>query len=214
VTDIIHRRDDRLLVVVGPRSVQDMESLQHYARALEKAATQMQKDLCIVMRCHVEELVNDPYSNGSFDINQGLRLARKSFVEITDMGIPLATELVGVWTPLFLAELLSIGALGSSSAHSELASSMPCPVGFKGSTLDAAVDAMEEASIEHQYISVTPEGRTAIAWTHGNPDCFAIVSRSLSLANLTHSMGQISVMLEHSNGRLIWKPMRIKWANT
>lgn len=143
------------------------------------------------MRCYVEKphtvdgwkgFLNDPFLDGSFEINQGLRMVRQLFVEITDMGLPVATELLSTLSPLYLTELVSVSVIGSqtaeSSVHRELASSVQCPVGFvdrSGSDLRVVIEAMKAASTEHHYLSVTPEGRASIAWTPGNDDCFVIL---------------------------------------
>jgi 3-deoxy-7-phosphoheptulonate synthase len=206
------------VVLVGPRLVYNLESIREYAKLLAPVANRLQKDLCIVMHCYVEEphtvrgwkgLINDPHLDESFDINNGLRLVRQLFVEITDMGLPLATELVGALSPLYLAELLSISAIGPSSLHRELASSVPFPVGFRATengTLQAATDAITVASTEHHFISVTPEGRTAIAWTRGNENCFVIVGRCLSSSELMRQTKEKTVvMVDSSTGMLIWK---------
>lgn len=142
------------------------------------------------MRCNIEHprtadswkgILNDPHMNGSFKINEGLQLARRLFVDITTMGLPVTTELVGALPSLYLADLVSGGVIGARMAESlqrELASGAEFPVGFtndSGRDLKTSIDAIDAASTEHHYISATPEGRTAIAWTPGNNDCFVIL---------------------------------------
>ncbi|KAJ8112225.1 hypothetical protein OPT61_g5365 [Boeremia exigua] len=195
IANIIHQQDDRLLVVVGPSSVRDPRSALLYATLLYQASLQFDSDLRIVMRCYVDKpraasgwsgLLNDPLLDGSFEINQGLRLARQLFVDITQMGLPVATELLGALSQLYFTDLVSVNLMetrmAESPLHRELASSVQFPVGFitkSAGELGPAVDAMAVASSEHHYISATPEGRAAIAWTPGNDDCFVILQGDL-----------------------------------
>ncbi|KAL5119258.1 3-deoxy-7-phosphoheptulonate synthase [Pleosporales sp. CAS-2024a] len=158
---------------------------------LAQAARRFSKDLCLVMRCFIDQphmengwrgFLNDPRMNGSFEINEGLRLTRQLFVDITAMGLPVATELLNALPSLYFADLVSAGAIGARTAesqrHRELASSVQFPVGFTNSSsgdISITIDAIQAASTEHHYISATPEGRTAIAWTRGNDDCFVML---------------------------------------
>lgn len=190
VADIIHGRDDRLLVVVGPRSVRDAESALRHARLLHQASLKFERDLRIVIRCYIDKphtfdgrggFLNDPLLDGSFEINRGLRLTRQLFIDITTMGLPVATELLGALPQLYFSDLLSISLVAAhmveSSLHREIASSVQFPVGFStvsAGELETAAQAITVASTEHHYISATPEGRAAIAWTPGNENCFII----------------------------------------
>lgn len=179
------------MVLVGPCSIHDPEAALEYVARLRCLAAQLESDLCIVMRAYLEKprttvgwkgLINDPRINGSFEINTGLRTARQLFVQITDLGLPLATEMLDTISPQYLADLISVSAIGArtteSPLHRELASGVSFPVGFKNATtgdIQVAVDAVTAAASQHHFIGVTQEGRSAIASTKGNKDCFVIL---------------------------------------
>lgn len=191
----IHRlltdEDDRLLVVVGPCSIHDPELAKDYARKLKVLRDELKDDLVVVMRVYFEKprttvgwkgLINDPHLDGSFDINNGLRMARKLLLELNDIGVPAATEFLDMITPQYVADLISWGAIGArtteSQVHRELASGLSCPVGFKNGTdgnLKIAIDAIRAASVPHHFLSVTKFGHSAIVSTAGNPDCHIIL---------------------------------------
>ena len=188
---VLHGADDRLLVVVGPCSIHDFEAAMEYARRLEKEMMRHADDLIIVMRVYFEKprttvgwkgLINDPRLDGSFRINEGVRLARKLLLEINDLGLPCATEFLDTITPQYTADLISWGAIGArtteSQVHRELASGLSCPVGFKNGTdgnVRIAVDAIRAASAPHHFLSVTKGGHSAIVSTAGNEDCHVIL---------------------------------------
>lgn len=188
---VLHGADDRLLVVVGPCSIHDFEAAMEYARRLEKEMLRHADDLIIVMRVYFEKprttvgwkgLINDPRLDGSFRINEGVRLARKLLLEINDLGLPCATEFLDTITPQYTADLISWGAIGArtteSQVHRELASGLSCPVGFKNGTdgnVRIAVDAIRAASAPHHFLSVTKGGHSAIVSTAGNEDCHVIL---------------------------------------
>jgi 3-deoxy-7-phosphoheptulonate synthase len=188
---VLHGADDRLLVVVGPCSIHDFEAAMEYARRLEKEMLRHADDLIIVMRVYFEKprttvgwkgLINDPRLDGSFRINEGVRLARKLLLEINDLGLPCATEFLDTITPQYTADLISWGAIGArtteSQVHRELASGLSCPVGFKNGTdgnVRIAVDAIRAASAPHHFLSVTKGGHSAIVSTSGNEDCHVIL---------------------------------------
>ncbi len=188
---ILHGADDRLLVVVGPCSIHDFDSAMEYARLLDAARTRHAGDLVILMRVYFEKprttvgwkgLINDPRLDGSFKINEGLRLARKLLWEINEMGMPCATEFLDTITPQYTADLISWGAIGArtteSQVHRELASGLSCPVGFKNGTdgnVKIAVDAIRAAASPHHFLSVTKAGHSAIVSTNGNEDCHLIL---------------------------------------
>ncbi len=188
---VLHGADDRLLVVVGPCSIHDFEAAMEYARRLEKEMLRHADDLIIVMRVYFEKprttvgwkgLINDPRLDGSFRINEGVRLARKLLLEINDLGLPCATEFLDTITPQDTADLISWGAIGArtteSQVHRELASGLSCPVGFKNGTdgnVRIAVDAIRAASAPHHFLSVTKGGHSAIVSTAGNEDCHVIL---------------------------------------
>jgi 3-deoxy-7-phosphoheptulonate synthase len=188
---IVERRDDRLLVVVGPCSIHDTGAALDYAARLRTVADQFKNDLCIVMRTYFEKprttvgwkgLINDPDLDGSFSINRGLRVARKFLRDVVSLGLPTGTEFLDPISPQFVADLVSWGAIGArtteSQVHRELASGLSMPVGFKngtGGTIQIAVDAVRSAASPHHFLSVTKQGLAAIVSTRGNPQCHVIL---------------------------------------
>ncbi len=188
---ILHGADDRLVVIVGPCSIHDTKAAIEYASRLKALKEQWSEELLIVMRVYFEKprttvgwkgLINDPYLDGSFRINEGLRLARGLLLEINGMGMPAGTEFLDLITPQYFADLISWGAIGArtteSQVHRELASGLSCPVGFKNGTdgnLRIAVDAIRAAQQPHHFLSVTKAGHSAIVATNGNEDCHVIL---------------------------------------
>ena len=191
VSAILHGSDNRLLTVIGPCSIHDTAAALEYAGRLLPLRQKYQKELLIVMRVYFEKprttvgwkgLINDPYLDGTFDINFGLRQARHLLLELNNMGMPASTEFLDMITPQYYADLISWGAIGArtteSQVHRELASGLSCPVGFKNGTdgnLKIAIDAIGAASHPHHFLSVTKAGHSAIVHTTGNPDCHAIL---------------------------------------
>ena len=181
----------RLLVVIGPCSIHDPAAAKEYAQWLLEQKHKHADNLFIVMRSYLEKprttvgwkgLINDPDIDGSFQINKGLRIARQLFVDLTDMGMPIASEMLDTISPQFLADLLSVGAIGArtteSQLHRELASGLSFPVGFKNGTdgtLGVAIDSIGAVSHPHHFLSVTKPGLVAIVGTLGNDDCFVIL---------------------------------------
>ncbi|SCU97090.1 LADA_0H04368g1_1 [Lachancea dasiensis] len=190
-SEIIVGKDDRLLVIVGPCSIHDLDLAQEYARRLKKLSTELEGELCVIMRAYLEKprttvgwkgLINDPDVNNTFNINKGLQYARQLFVNLTSEGMPIGSEMLDTISPQFLADLLSFGAIGArtteSQLHRELASGLSFPVGFKNGTdgsLGVAVDAMLAASHSHHFMGVTKHGFAAITTTKGNEHCFVIL---------------------------------------
>ena len=188
---ILHGNDDRLAAVVGPCSIHDPRSAIEYAERLREVRTALADDLEIVMRVYFEKprttvgwkgLINDPHLDGSFAIDEGLRLARKLLREINTLGLPAGCEFLDVISPQYLADLVAWGAIGArtteSQVHREMASGLSCPVGFKNGTdgnVKIAVDAVGAAAHPHHFLAVTKEGRAAVAATSGNPDCHIIL---------------------------------------
>ena len=188
---VISGQDDRLMVIVGPCSVHDTKAALEYAALLQKEAKKHAADLLVVMRVYFEKprttvgwkgLINDPQVDGSFRINDGLRLARGLLAQIAEMGLPAATEFLDPITPQYVADLVSYGAIGArtteSQIHRELASGLSMPVGFKNGTdgsIQVAVDACLSARSSHWFPSVTKEGIVAIFQTSGNPDAHIIL---------------------------------------
>ncbi len=188
---ILHGMDDRLIVVVGPCSIHDPVSAFEYAEGLAAQRKRFADELEIVMRVYFEKprttvgwkgLINDPYLDNSFKINDGLRMARKLLLEINELELPAGTEYLDTIIPQYLADLISWGAIGArtteSQVHRELASGLSCPVGFKNGTdgnIRIALDAIKAASQPHHFLSVTKSGRSAIVRTAGNEDCHLIL---------------------------------------
>jgi 3-deoxy-7-phosphoheptulonate synthase len=188
---ILHGADDRLLVVIGPCSIHDVAAAREYASLLKAARDKLSKYLLILMRVYFEKprttigwkgLINDPFLDGSFQINHGLRTARGLLLELADEGIPAGTEFLDMITPQYFADLVAWGAIGArtteSQIHRELASGLSCPVGFKNGTegnVRIAVDALRAAQVPHHFLSVTKAGHSAIVSTAGNEDCHIIL---------------------------------------
>ncbi len=188
---ILNGEDDRLLVIVGPCSIHDIEAAKDYAERLKAMRTELESELEVVMRVYFEKprttvgwkgLINDPDLDETFHINRGLALARELLVDLNDMGLPAGTEYLDLISPQYIADLVSWGAIGArtteSQGHRQLASGLSCPVGFKNGTdgnLTIAVDAVNAAGRPHHFLSVTKEGRTAIFSTSGNDDCHVIL---------------------------------------
>ena len=188
---IMHRGDDRLLVIIGPCSIHDPKSALEYARRLAQEEVKHAADLLIVMRVYFEKprttvgwkgLINDPRLDGTFHINDGLRLARNVLLDINKLGVPAGVEYLDMITPQYIADLVSWGAIGArtteSQVHRELASGLSCPVGFKNGTdgnIRIAVDAIKTARQPHHFLSVTKAGHSAIVSTNGNEDCHVIL---------------------------------------
>ena len=188
---ILRGADDRLLVVIGPCSIHDYKAGMEYAKLLKAQRERLSADLEIVMRVYFEKprttvgwkgLINDPYLDNSFKINDGLRLARRILLEVNEQGLPAGTEFLDTITPQYTADLVAWGAIGArtteSQVHRELASGLSCPVGFKNGTdgnVKIAVDAIKAASQPHHFLSVTKGGHSAIVSTAGNEDCHIIL---------------------------------------
>ncbi|EGV36800.1 3-deoxy-7-phosphoheptulonate synthase AroG [Neisseria weaveri] len=191
IARLVHGQDNRLLVIIGPCSIHDPKAAIEYAQRLLPLRKKYEKELLIVMRVYFEKprttvgwkgLINDPHLDGTFDINFGLRQARKLLLELNNMGMPASTEFLDMITPQYYADLISWGAIGArtteSQVHRELASGLSCPVGFKNGTdgnLKIAIDAIGAASHPHHFLSVTKAGHSAIVRTGGNPDCHVIL---------------------------------------
>jgi 3-deoxy-7-phosphoheptulonate synthase len=188
---VLHGADDRLLVVVGPCSIHDVRAAREYAERLVEVKRELEQELVIVMRVYFEKprttvgwkgLINDPDLDGSFQINKGLRIARKLLWEVNELGLPCGTEYLDMISPQYYADLISWGAIGArtteSQVHRELASGLSCPVGFKNGTdgnVRIAVDAIKAAQSPHHFLSVTKGGHSAIVSTNGNEDCHIIL---------------------------------------
>ncbi|MDR3419038.1 MAG: 3-deoxy-7-phosphoheptulonate synthase [Nevskia sp.] len=191
VQDILSGRDDRLLVIVGPCSIHDPQAALDYGRRLKPLREQLAGQLQILMRVYFEKprttvgwkgLINDPGLDDSYDINRGLRLARKLLLDLNELGLPAGVEFLDILTPQYIADLVSWGAIGArtteSQLHREMASGLSCPVGFKNGTdgsVKVAVDAVQSARNPHRFLSLTRTGATAIFETRGNHDTHIIL---------------------------------------
>ena len=189
--EILHRRDDRLAVIIGPCSIHDTDAAMEYAQRLAELRNRLGDRLEIVMRVYFAKprttvgwkgLINDPDLNDSFEIERGLRLARGLLLDINNLGLPAGCEFLDMTIPQYIADLVSWAAVGArtteSQVHRELASGLSCPVGFKNGTggdVKIAVDAVAAAAQPHHFLAVTKEGRSAIATTTGNADCHIIL---------------------------------------
>jgi 3-deoxy-7-phosphoheptulonate synthase len=191
VRDILDRKDHRIFLVVGPCSIHDVEAAKDYAERLKVLAEEVKDTLCIVMRVYFEKprttvgwkgLINDPFMDNSFKLNDGLRIGRKLLLEINELGLPTAGEFLDMITPQYMADFMCWGAIGArtteSQVHRELASGLSCPVGFKNGTdgtIKIAIDAIGSAAASHHFLSVTKFGHAAIVETTGNRDCHIIL---------------------------------------
>ncbi|KAJ4303854.1 3-deoxy-7-phosphoheptulonate synthase [Collariella sp. IMI 366227] len=188
---VIMGRNDRLLVIVGPCSIHDPATAIEYANRLRAVSDKLSEDLVVVMRAYLEKprttvgwkgLINDPDIDETYQINKGLRVSRKLFRDLTSTGMPIATEMLDTISPQFLADFISVGAIGArtteSQLHRELASGLSFPVGFKNGTdgnLGVAIDAIGAAASKHHFMGVTKQGLAAITRTKGNEHGFVIL---------------------------------------
>jgi 3-deoxy-7-phosphoheptulonate synthase len=191
IKQILHGAADRLLVIIGPCSIHDPAAAVEYATRLKPVRDRLADDLEVVMRVYFEKprttvgwkgLINDPYLNGSFRINEGLRIARDLLVRINQTGVPAGSEFLDVISPQYIGDLISWGAIGArtteSQVHRELASGLSAPVGFKNGTdgnVKIACDAILAAKQHHHFLSVHKNGQVAIVETRGNKDCHVIL---------------------------------------
>jgi 3-deoxy-7-phosphoheptulonate synthase len=210
---ILSRADDRLLVIVGPCSIHDPEAACDYARKLKAVKDELQDHLLNVMRVYFEKprttvgwkgSINDPDLDSSFNINKGLRIARKVLLDVNELGVPAATEYLDLITPQYVSDLISWGAIGArtteSQVHRELASGLSCPVGFKNATdgsVAIAIDAIGAAMSPHHFLSLTKAGHSAIFSTSGNEDAHLILRGGSSRPNYDAvSVEQVAEALE------------------
>src|SRR5512132_3049688 len=191
VREIVHGKSDRLLVIIGPCSIHDPAAAVAYAEKLAVERKKHAAELEVVMRVYFEKprttvgwkgLINDPYLNGSFRINEGLRIARDLLVRINKLGVPAGCEFLDVISPQYIGDLVSWGAIGArtteSQVHRELSSGLSAPVGFKNGTdgnVRIAVDAILAARQKHHFLSVHKSGQVSIVETRGNDDCHIIL---------------------------------------
>lgn len=191
ISKILHNLDDRLVVVVGPCSIHDPTSAIEYANLLKEFTPSVEEEILIVMRVYFEKprttigwkgLINDPRLDNSFKINDGLRIARKLLLDISELGLPTGSEFLDLISPQYISDLVSWGAIGArtseSQVHRELTSGLSCPVGVKNSTFGEfkpAVDALKSAQYQHVFLGTTKQGKVAIFKTSGNDDTHIIL---------------------------------------
>jgi 3-deoxy-7-phosphoheptulonate synthase len=201
IVDILNGRDSRLLVLAGPCSIHDVKAAREYAALLKQAIAEFSADLRIVMRVYFEKprttigwkgLINDPYLDQSYKINDGLRLARSLLLDLAEMGVPTGTEFLDMISPQYIAGLVSWGAIGArtteSQVHRQLVSGVSCPVGFKNATsgdVQVAIDAVLSAAYSHTFLGHTHHGQSAIFVTTGNPDTHIILRGGRKMVNYT-----------------------------
>jgi 3-deoxy-7-phosphoheptulonate synthase len=201
ITEILAGRDTRLLVLAGPCSIHDTKAACEYAAHLKDAITELSGDLRIVMRVYFEKprtivgwkgLINDPWLDQSYKINDGLRKARNLLLDLAEMGVASGTEFLDMISPQYIAGLVGWGAIGArtteSQVHRQLVSGVSCPVGFKNATsgdVQVAIDAIQSASHSHTFLGHTKHGQSAIFVTTGNPDCHIILRGGRKMVNYT-----------------------------
>ncbi|MCG7499846.1 3-deoxy-7-phosphoheptulonate synthase [Vibrio sp. Of7-15] len=230
IADIIHKKDHRLLVVCGPCSIHDVDAAIDYAKKLKALSAELNDQIYVVMRVYFEKprttvgwkgLINDPHLDGSFEVEEGLHIARQLLVDLAEMEIPLATEALDPISPQYLGDTFSWAAIGArtteSQTHREMASGLSVPVGFKNGTdgsLATAINAMKAASSGHRFMGINREGQVALLNTQGNPDGHVILRGgkqtnydSVSVAECEQEMAKsgldASLMVDcsHANSR-------------
>jgi len=188
---VLRGEDDRLIAIVGPCSIHDHDQALDYARLLKRCADELSQELIVVMRVYFEKprttvgwkgYINDPLLDGSFRMNEGLRLARRLLLDVTALGLPAGTEFLDLLSPQYIADLIAWGAIGArtteSQSHRQLASGLSCPVGFKNGTdgsVKIAADAVLASHSGHAFMGMTKMGAAAIFETRGNEDCHLIL---------------------------------------
>ena len=216
IDSVLNGLSDKLLVVVGPCSIHDQKAAIEYADHVRKWISKYSNDLLIVMRVYFEKprttvgwkgLINDPSLDNSFDINNGLKIARSLLSEINEMGVPAGTEFLDAISPQYYADLISWGAIGArtteSQIHRELASGLSMPIGFKngtGGSIKIAVDGIKAASQPHHFLSVTKQGVSGIVKTRGNKSCHIILRGSSNGPNCdSDSINETSRLLKDND---------------
>lgn len=224
IRNILYNEDRRLLVIVGPCSVHDVVAAYEYGQKLAALRTELADQLEIIMRVYFEKprtsigwkgLINDPHLNSSYDINTGLRLARKLLLDLAHLGLPAATELLDPITPQYIADVIAWTAIGArtteSQTHREMASGLSMPIGFKNSTdgsLQAAINAMLSASQPHHFLGINHHGLASIIATTGNPDGHLVLrggkqGPNYDAAHVAEAAKQLSKFKFKLNSRLM-----------
>ena len=201
VRNIVHRKDPRLLVVVGPCSIHDVDAAKEYAQRLKVLADDVADQVFVVMRAYFEKprstvgwkgLINDPHLDDSFKVAEGLHIGRQLLLELSQMGLPLATEALDPITPQYMQDLISWSAIGArtteSQTHREMASGLSCPVGFKNGTdgsLGVAINALESVASPHRFLGISPTGQVSVIQTKGNAHGHVVLRGGSSGPNYT-----------------------------
>jgi len=191
IQNIIHRKDHRMIVVVGPCSIHDPLAAMEYANHLKELSSRVQPSLLLIMRAYFEKprtttgwkgLINDPYLDDSFKILEGLKIARKLLIDITDLSVPLSTEALDPISPQYIQDLIAWSAIGArtteSQTHRELASGLSCAVGFKNGTdggLEVAINALKSVSSPHRFLGINAQGQVSVFHTRGNPNAHIVL---------------------------------------
>ncbi len=241
VRRIITGEDKRLLVVIGPCSIHDIDAAHEYAEKLSSVASRMRDRMVIMMRVYLEKprttvgwrgLINDPHLDGSFDMGAGLEIARKLLRHITSLGLPTATEMLDPISAQYTSDIIGLAAIGArtteSQMHRALASGLSMPVGFKNGTdgsIDVAVHACISAAAEHSFLGITQDGVGAVVKTRGNPDGFVIlrgsrqgpnydvasVQKTLDLMQAAHISPAVMIDCSHANSGSDYRQQRKVW---
>lgn len=228
---IIQGQDERLLVIAGPCSIHDINAAYEFAELLYQGMKHFEDDLFIIMRVYFEKprttigwrgLISDPHLDGSFDINQGLTLARRFLIQLAELGVPAATEFLDPIIPQYFNDLISWNAVGARTAesqlHREIASGLPTPVGFKNTTdgnIQIAVDAANTARHPHHFLSIDENGKSTLVKTQGNDCCHIIlrggsehpnysaidVSKAVAMLKNSHLMPHVMIDCSHGNSK-------------
>ncbi len=191
ISQILHNKDDRLFVVVGPCSIHDPDSALEYAEKLAIENNKLSKNILVIMRVYFEKprttvgwkgLINDPDINETFNITKGIEMARRLLINIAELGLPAGTEFLDPISPQYVTDVISWGAIGARTAesqiHRELASGLSCPIGIKNGTdgsLKAAIDGIQAANHSHVFLGATKEADIAMLKTAGNNDTHIIL---------------------------------------
>ena len=211
IINVLNGKDKRLLLIVGPCSIHDINSAHEYAKKLLDIKKKVEKNILIIMRVYFEKprtvigwkgLINDPDLDNSFDINKGIQIARKLLIDLAESGIPAGHEYLDLVSPQYISDVICWGAIGArtteSQSHRELASGLSCPVGFKNGTngsIQIAIDAIKAASKAHNFLSVTKEGKSAIFSTIGNKDCHIILRGGKKINYQQKDVADVSSLL-------------------
>ena len=191
VADIVHKRDNRVLIVTGPCSIHDIAAAKEYALRLKTLHDELSDEFYILMRVYFEKprttvgwkgMINDPDMDESFDVEKGLKMARELMIWLAELGLPVATEALDPISPQYISELVTWSAIGArtteSQTHREMASGLSMPVGFKNGTdgkLDVAINALKSAASSHRFMGINQQGQVALLQTAGNPDGHVIL---------------------------------------